>query len=286
MLYLIGIKKKNIIILFLTFMIFVLKLFFFRKEYIYFSCKILSNILNYSYDELLDKLEFTKNETGKKYKSELDYRNDLVLKINDLIIDIEMNNYNTSITNDRNLDYIMRLRSDKKSKERYKPLLLININNYSYNNENNVYYYYSVTGSDRLYTDGVYIVDIYLPNIIKKYENYEIDRLDDLEKFLLVGLIDDTNEVNKIIGDDDVMKLFRRAIERFSRNKHNREEFDKEWEMRECLTKEGIKEGIEQGIEQERTNIITTLLSNGMSIKEISDITNISEDIVRKYIKA
>ena len=122
--------------------------------------------MNYSYDELLDNLEFTKNETGKKNKDDLDYRNDLVLTINNLIIDIEMNNYNTNITNDRNLDYLMRLRGDKKTKERYKQVLLININNYSYNNEDNVYYFYSVTGNNRLYTDGVYIVDVYLPNII------------------------------------------------------------------------------------------------------------------------
>ena len=272
---------------------FCFKAIFCRNEYICFSCKLLSYLLNYSYNELLDLLDFTKNETGKKYNNDLDYRNDLVLTINDLTIDIEMNNYNTNITNDRNLDYVMRLRNDKKSKAKYKTVLLININNYSYDAEDNTYYYYSVTGRDRLYTEGIYILDIYLPNIIKRYERYGINELDGLEKFLLVGMIDDKNEVNIIIGDDELMKLFRKAIENFSKNKDNREEYDKEWEMRECLTregkeegiKEGIEKGIEQGIQQERTNIIINLLSKGMSVKEILDIINISEDIVRKYIK-
>ena len=68
------------------------KTLFGRNEYIKFPCKLLSYIIDISYEELLENLCFSKNETGKKYKDEKSYRNDLVVKVKDTFINIEMNN--------------------------------------------------------------------------------------------------------------------------------------------------------------------------------------------------
>ena len=50
------------------------KTIFGRKENIKFPCKLLSYILDMSYEDLLNNLKFTKNETGKEKKEDSNYR--------------------------------------------------------------------------------------------------------------------------------------------------------------------------------------------------------------------
>ncbi len=60
-----------------------------REENIKFPCKLLSYILDVSYETLIDNLSFSKNETGKKKKQDVNYRQDLVVKLDDIRINIE-----------------------------------------------------------------------------------------------------------------------------------------------------------------------------------------------------
>ena len=91
------------------------KMVFGREDNIKFPCYLLSYLIDMSYEELLDKLKFTKNETGKEKQNNLSYRNDLVLDINGIIINVEMNNNNTEEIRNRNISYLMRLREDRIS---------------------------------------------------------------------------------------------------------------------------------------------------------------------------
>ena len=108
------------------------KTIFGRKENIKFPCKLLSYILDMSYEDLLNNLKFTKNETGKEKKEDSNYRQDLVVTLDDISINIEMNNNSSEEIRERNISYMMRLREDRKNKKNYNQVIQVNLNNYCY----------------------------------------------------------------------------------------------------------------------------------------------------------
>lgn len=246
------------------------KALFQRQDNIKFPCKLLSYILDVTYEELLQHLKFTKTETGKKTKNELSYRQDLVVTLNDVHINIEMNNNSSEEIRDRNLSYIMRLREDNMSKRQYNQIIQINLNNYCYKDDNSIRRdYVFMDNENNILTNKIVIIDIYLPNIKKK--SYNKSRLSEMEKFLLIGIEEDPIKALEYMGDDIVMQELNSRISEFCLSDDLRESYDKEWALKDQARRDGIDEGIEQG----KCEIITKLLKGGMTIEEISTITEI-----------
>ena len=99
------------------------KTIFGREENIKFPCYLLSYLIDMSYEELLNNLKFTKNETGKEKKEDSNYRQDLVVTLDDVSINIEMNNNSSEEIRERNISYMMRLREDRKNKKNYNQII-------------------------------------------------------------------------------------------------------------------------------------------------------------------
>ncbi len=99
------------------------KAIFDREENIKFPCKLLSHLIDMSYEDLLNNLKFTKNETGKEKKEDSNYRQDLVVTLDDVSINIEMNNNSNEEIRERNISYMMRLREDRKNKKNYNQII-------------------------------------------------------------------------------------------------------------------------------------------------------------------
>ncbi len=259
------------------------KALFQREENIKFPCKLLSYILDVSYEELLDNLKFTKTETGKKYKDEQSFRQDLVVTLNDISINIEMNNNGSEEIRERNISYIMRLREDYQKK--YNQVIQINLNNYCYQDDLRTRRDYCFMDNDQnILTNKIVIIDIYLPNIKKK--SYNKDTLSEMEKFLLIGLEENPKKALEYVGDDIVMQELNSRISEFCLSDDLRESYDKEWALKDQARREGIiqgiekgiEQGMEQGMEQGKAEIITKLLTSGMTVEEISKITGIPTD--------
>ena len=267
------------------------KTLFGREEYIKFPCKLLSYIIDMSYEELLKNLKFTKNETGKRSKKERSYRNDLVVIVGDTSINIEMNNNASEEVRDRNFDYLMRIRNDKKDR-RYTPVIQININNFSYLNDEVVRRDYAVMDNDKvLFTNKIIIIDIYLPNIKKK--SYNKDNLSEMERFLLIGIEEDRKKALEYVGDDIVMNDFEKLIEEKSLDDDLYEAYDKEWALKDQALRDGMEKGIEQGIVQgieqgsknKQREMIIEMLNKGAFISEISYLTSVSEEYIENIIE-
>ncbi len=258
------------------------KTLFQREENIKFPCKLLSYLLDISYEELLDNLKFTKTETGKKHKDELSYRQDLVVSLDDVTINIEMNNNSTEEIRERNISYLMRLRDDKKIKQ-YHQVIQINLNNYCYKDDLSTRRDYCFMDHEQnILTNKMIIIDIYLPNIKKK--SYNKDSLNEMERFLLIGLEENPKKALEYVGDDIVMQELNSRISEFCLSDDLRESYDKEWALKDQARREGIIQGIdqgmEQGIEQGKSEIITKFLISGMTVEEISNITDIPKEII------
>ena len=251
------------------------KAIFGREENIKFPCKLLSYIVDINYEELLKKLRFTKNETGKKKLLEKSYRNDLVVIVGDTTINIEMNNNSDQEIRDRNFEYLMRLRNDKKSKM-YPPVIQININNFSYQDDEVVRRDYAVMSDDKvLLTNKIIVVDIYLSNIKKK--SYNKDKLSEMERFLLIGIEEDRKKALEYVGGDILMKNLEETIEEVSLDDDLYEAYDKEWALKDQAERDGK--------EEHKREMVITMLEQGLFISEISYATKIPEEYIEKIIE-
>ena len=259
------------------------KTIFSRKENIKFPSKLLSYIIDMEYDDILRNLKFTKNETGKEKQSDIAYRNDLVLELEDTTINVELNNNGSEDVRDRNFSYLMRIREDNK----YKQVIQININNYSYTNDLEVRSDYAILNyKGNLYTDKIFIIDIYLPNIVKKSKIEGINTLTEMERFLLIGIEENKKKALEYVGDDIVMKELEEEVVKRSRDSELLEAYDKEWAIKDQAMRDGydsgLEKGLEQGLEQGKSEIIIKLLNSGMTIEEISNITEIPIEEITK----
>ncbi len=255
------------------------KAIFGRKENIKFPCKLLSYLIDMSYEELLANLKFTKNETGKEKKEDSNYRQDLVVTLDDVSINIEMNNNSSEEIRERNISYMMRLREDRKSKKNYNQIIQVNLNNYCYKDDSSIRRDYLLMDNEQnILTNKIVIIDIYLPNIKKKMYNKGIKALSEMERFLLIGLEENKQKALEYVGDDIIMKDLEERISDWTLSDDLRESYDKEWALKDQAKREGVIQGIEQGIEQGmkqgKSEIINKLLDSGMTVEEISKITD------------
>ena len=256
------------------------KTLFSRKENIKFPAKLLSYIIDLDYEDILKRIRFSKNETGKENQKDIAYRNDLVLEIDGTTINVELNNNGNEDIRNRNFSYLMRIREDVK----YKQVIQININNYSYYDDLEVRTDYAILNyKGELYTDKIFIIDIYLPNIVKKSRDKK-KVLTEMERFLLIGIEENRKKALEYVGDDIVMMEFEEEVKKRSKDDELIEAYDKEWAIKELALREGKEIGIEQGKEIgiEQLNNLNQKIKEGMTIEEISNLINISIDKLKK----
>lgn len=202
-----------------------------------------------------------------------------MLDIDGLIINIEMNSNSSVETRERNISYIMRLREDIKNKKKVNPVLQINLNNFCYKDDLEIKRnFYLLSEDNKLASNSLVIVDIYLPNIKKKMYNKGIKNLNELKRFLLIGLEDDREKALEYIGDDTIMKEYEEAIDEIRISDDITESYDKMWAIEDEAFNRGKHEGLEQGKEE----LIATMIDNGLNIEDISKYTGLSIEEINK----
>lgn len=252
-----------------------------RVDCIKYPCKLLSYIVDLSYEELLNSLTFSKTETGTESAKDYEYRNDLVVDIDGTKVIVEMNNNSSEKMRERNVSYMMRIREDRKEKYAYEQIILINLNNYRYKGDYETRRDYAFLDNEgNVYTRNLIIVDIYLPNIVKKCYTSGKEALTEMERFLLIGVTQDIRSALEYVGDDIVMKEFVEENNTRSYDNDLREAYNKEEALKEQYYADGQKEGLEQGIEQgeknEKLKIARKMLEEKIEIPVISKITSLT----------
>ena len=132
---------------------------------------------------------------------------------------------------------------------------------------------------------------LYLPKIKEKYYNKE--KLSELEKIILVFNLSNKNELDNIIGDNKIMKEYKKEALDASHDEEVIGLYDKEledfynrqaayYEIEEKAMKEGLEKGIKKGIEQDENKksieIAKIMLDKNMDISLISEITKLSKE--------
>lgn len=251
-----------------------------RKKYI---CFFLSNILNISYRKIYDKIIFANVTLDKIGYYESKKIVDLLVKIDDEYINVEMNSYYSKNRIYRNFHYLTKIFSKDMrigSKYKYNKVIQININNYNMEDKKEEYMMRTKKGKELM--KEFEIINISLPKIRKKMYNKE--KLSKLEKFLLIANEKDEELCKFLAGDEKIMNEYLEESKKVSKEENLLNEYTKEQEdemiynldMKDTY-EEGKEKGISQGISQGKLETAKLMKQNNVDINIILRCTGLSK---------
>ena len=253
---------------------------------------LLASILNVDVLKIKNNITKISDTNDLKNKNDKQRRMDFVYRIDNLSLDIELNLKPRPIK-ERNINYLMSLHLRKfKKGNRYEDnyrTIQININNEMIDESDKVieeYYFRKEDGKEYAKNIGFYVVNI--PNIKKIWYNKD-DEAFKKYKYMLSFFETNVDMIRRIYEGDEVVMDIINKQEEFSRDNEEWETFRSENELEEeyqlgieYAKEEGKKEGIEKGIElgklQGIKKVVKSMLDKNMDIKNIVDITGLSEE--------
>ena len=255
-----------------------------NKNRLKYSVKLLSYILDISYEELIKKIRLYKNNPDKEYESDKNERCDYVAEIDESYVNIEVNNNSSKETMERNIEYINRMYSkeiEEGSEYKYNQVIQINLNNFSFEGNDKIIDMYSIQNEEGIMlTRNITFIQIYIPNIRKKWYTEGKESLSEMERYIL-ALTEPNIDTAKDIGiGDNIMEEYVDESIKVCKNKTFGQSYDKEWalkdEWKRVGLEQGIEQGIEQGLEQGKLEIAKNLLNTSLSLEEISKATGLT----------
>lgn len=280
------------------------KAVFGSPDSIKFVTYFLSSYFNIPYEELEGNVEILNPEVPTKILKSKKKTLDVILKMNDEKILIEMNCFNKNMVLTRNLVYLMQEYSYQfKKDDNYKDIKRyhqINFCRYSYfepkveKAEVKLRDQYGNVYIESMQSD---FIDIdYCKKIM-----YNKTNLSKLDKWILILMSETKEELEKAIGDDMMDKLtkeeFMEIVEDLDKIEEIHEYFEKyedrsTWDEqeKEIIRKkaekegreEGYKKGIEQGSLERQRTIAKNLLQMNIPIDIIVTSTGLTEEEIAK----
>ena len=249
---------------------------------------LLASILNVDVLKIKNNITKISDTNDLKNKNDKQRRMDFVYRIDNLSLDIELNLKPRPIK-ERNINYLMSLHLRKfKKGNRYEDnyrTIQININNEMIDESDKVieeYYFRKEDGKEYAKNIGFYVVNI--PNIKKIWYNKE-DEAFEKYKYMLSFFETNVDMIRQVYEGDEVVMDIINKQEEFSRDNEEWETFRSENELEEeyqlgieYAKEEGIEKGIELGKLQGIKKIAKSMLDKNMDIKNIIDITGLSEE--------
>ena len=218
---------------------------------------------------------------------------DFIAKIDKSLINFEMNSEYYDGLLIRNQAYLGKLEGESlnasESFSNMQRFLQVNFNNFTHFKSDKPILEFVYTDKDTLEieTENLKKYHISLPKLEKKY--YNGDKLSKLEKALLILKLDKISDLEEISkGDEDLMEAVEKIKEAtFDINTIGLYDAEKDRKWKEeakidYAKKMGREEGREEGRQEERSSIISTLLDNGMSKEEVTKMTGIPLEKVKK----
>lgn len=267
-----------------------------------YSARVISKILNVDEEEIYNSIESIHPRIGVN-KSLVDSEADTVYETDKRIISIEYNLTKGDRTNIKNGAYICELYikqlPNSKAYNKLKPITQINIDNYDYFNKNKFLYHSMLLETSLHIVDNEYI-EIYHINLPKLRDiEYNEIKKDELEKILYLFVCDDKKKLDELYKGDKLMEEVRKdadqiietldsllyynsdELNRLQREDNIKEGFD--IGLKQGI-EEGLKQGIEQGIDIEKKQIVKKMLEKNIDINQISEITRLSLEEIKKML--
>jgi len=258
-----------------------LKAMFFHENRLKYSCKLFSYYLDVDYEYLLKNLKLAKNELDKETENSKGECSDYVAFIDDNYLNIEVNCNDDLEVMERNMEYAHRLYARKikrGSSYEYTSVIQFNLNNFSFVGNDKIVDYYFVQNDDGiLLSNKLVFVQIYIPNLRKKWYTLGIESLTEEEKYLLTLVEQEVDDSIKLGKGDKVMEDYINEAVEVSSDFSFGEAYDKEWALKDQGHREGIKEANQK--------IIHHMLEK-YDVDSITKITGIPKDEVLSYLES
>ena len=259
-----------------------LKAMFQNENRIKYSAKFLSYFIDVSYEVILNNIVLGKNELDKEKESDKNERCDYIAHLNDSVLNIEVNNNSSLEVLERNMEYAHRLFSSKITRNdktyEYTQVIQINLNNFAFSGNDKIIDIYAERNEDNLVlSDKLIFIQIYVPNLRKKWYTEGEKSLSEREKYIL-ALVDMDLEKLKGLGDEEVMKAYIKEAEKVSFEGNFGEAYDKEWALKDEGKREGIELGKKEGIGLGKKEIAKNMLKDNVDINIIKKYTNLTEE--------
>ncbi|MBR2827739.1 MAG: Rpn family recombination-promoting nuclease/putative transposase [Bacilli bacterium] len=271
------------------------KTMFQNENRLKYSAKLISYLVEVDYEVLLSKLQLVKNSFSKKKSNEKNRSGDYVAEINGSFIAIEVNNNGSLSIMERNMEYAHRLyasqirrgNKNKKKKSNYSQVILININNFSFKGYDKIIdIFYNRNDDNIILSKKIITVQIFIPNLLRKWYDVGEEKLDELERYLLTLVLQKKSDTNKVGGGNSVMEDYIKDATEASLDEELLVSYDKEKALYELGTTEGYKmgekSGYEKGYDKKSKEIAEKLLKEGIDVEIISKTTGLSKEEIDK----
>ena len=277
-----------------------LKAMFQNENRIKYSAKFLSYFIDVEYEDILNNICLAKNELDKNHENDKGERCDYVALLSDTSLNIEVNNNSSLEVLERNMEYAHRLYSKKirrgEENYQYTQVIQFNLNNFAFKGNDKIVDIYTVTNDDNIgLSNKLIFVQIYVPNLRKKWYTKGMKSLSEEEKYILALVEMDLDKLNDL-GGENIMDEYVKEAEEVSFEGGVGEAYDKEWALRDQGYRDGLSqgkaegkaegfsqgkvEGFSQGKAEGKVEIAKNLLKNKVDISIIASSTGLTEDDV------
>ena len=250
-----------------------LKAMFQNENRIKYSAKFLSYFIDVDYDDILNNICLAKNELDKNNENDKGERCDYVALLSDTSLNIEVNNNSSLEVLERNMEYAHRLYSKKikrgEENYQYTQVIQFNLNNFAFKGNDKIVDIYTVTNDDNIgLSNKLIFVQIYVPNLRKKWYTKGMKSLSEEEKYILALVEMDLDKLNDL-GGENIMDEYVKEAEEVSFEGGVGEAYDKEWALRD------------EGKRESKKEIAKNMLSKAMEVELISEITGLSIEEIK-----
>ena len=251
-----------------------LKAMFQNENRIKYSAKFLSYFIDVEYEDILNNICLAKNELDKNNENDKGERCDYVALLSDTSLNIEVNNNSSLEVLERNMEYAHRLYSKKikrgEENYQYTQVIQFNLNNFAFKGNDKIVDIYTVTNGDNIgLSNKLIFVQIYVPNLRKKWYTKGMKSLSEEEKYILALVEMDLDKLNDL-GGENIMDEYVKEAEEVSFEGGVGEAYDKEWALRD--------QGYREGIKERNIEIAKNLLKNKVDISIIASSTGLTEE--------
>ena len=231
-----------------------LKAMFQNENRIKYSAKFLSYFIDVEYEDILNNICLAKNELDKNSENDKGERCDYVALLSDTSLNIEVNNNSSLEVLERNMEYAHRLYSKKirrgEENYQYTQVIQFNLNNFAFKGNDKIVDIYTVTNDDNIgLSNKLIFVQIYVPNLRKKWYTKGIKSLSEEEKYILALVEMDLDKLNDL-GGENIMDEYVKEAEEVSFEGGVGEAYDKEWALRDQGYRDGLSQGKAEGFSQ------------------------------------
>ena len=255
-----------------------LKAMFQNENRIKYSAKFLSYFIDVEYENILNNICLAKNELDKNNENDKGERCDYVALLSDTSLNIEVNNNSSLEVLERNMEYAHRLYSKKirrgEENYQYTQVIQFNLNNFAFKGNDKIVDIYTVTNDDNIgLSNKLIFVQIYVPNLRKKWYTKGMKSLSEEEKYILALVEMDLDKLNDL-GGENIMDEYVKEAEEVSFEGGVGEAYDKEWALRDQGYRDGLSQGKAEGFSQGKVEGKAEGISEGKNERNIEIAKN------------